>query len=570
VADLLQPARIVPMFAALVAVVVVAPFEWTLFTLPGPITVTSVEAVMGVALTVYALSVGRAGRSALPAISPLLTLTLAIFLGVLALAALATRFEQGNALRFVARITAATVLCALAMRAIDDGRRARQIAGVVVGTATVVAAIAVLEAMQWQVVLNALTTFRPGFHVVAGQLRATSTLFYPTIASMYLEVGFVLGLWLLLTTQSVKRIVSFAALVVIGGGISATFTRAGLFAMLVAIAIVAMVRVDARTGLRMASDRSSRRVLSALTLALIGVVLLAHSPELLAARMTTEGSDAWYGAHYEVPATLEMTTSGVLQVPVAVTNSGRLAWDSTVEPAFALSYHWLRDSDPLRGEVVEFEGQRTPFVSRVRPGDRIQLSADVIAPREPGTYTLAWDVVHETRAWLSTEGVAMGNVQPTVVHSRMARLPAATIRPSRPALWSAALALAGDHPLLGIGPDNYRLAYGQYLGTQQWDSRVHANSMYFEVLTGAGVLGLMSFLGLLSALAFTLWDRARAAAPEQQVAGSAAMALFVVIAGHGLVDSFLSFTTTYVMFAVAVGWALSPGLQEGASDAHRL
>ena len=47
-------------------------------------------------------------------------------------------------------------------------------------------------------VLDILTVFRPGFHVVGGQLRATSTLFYPTIASMFLEVAFAAGLWLML------------------------------------------------------------------------------------------------------------------------------------------------------------------------------------------------------------------------------------------------------------------------------------------------------------------------------------------------------------------------------------
>jgi hypothetical protein len=46
--------------------------------------------------------------------------------------------------------------------------------------------------------------------------------------------------------------------------------------------------------------------------------------------------------------------------------------------------------------------------------------------------------------------------------------------------------------------------------------------------------------------------------------------VWVVIAGHGLVDSFLSFTTTYVTFAVAGGWAVSRGLAQGAADAHRV
>ncbi len=53
---------------------------------------------------------------------------------------------------------------------------------------------------------NALKAFRPGFHVVGGQLRATSTLFYPTITSMFLEVAFALGLvWIASSRARVCR-----------------------------------------------------------------------------------------------------------------------------------------------------------------------------------------------------------------------------------------------------------------------------------------------------------------------------------------------------------------------------
>ena len=43
--------------------------------------------------------------------------------------------------------------------------------------------------------------------------------------------------------------------------------------------------------------------------------------------------------------------------------------------------------------------------------------------------------------------------------------------------------------LLGIGPDNFRLTYGRYLGLAAWDSRVHANNTYLEVLVGMGAIG---------------------------------------------------------------------------------
>jgi hypothetical protein len=46
---------------------------------------------------------------------------------------------------------------------------------------------------------------------------------------------------------------------------------------------------------------------------------------------------------------------------------------------------------------------------------------------------------------------------------------------------------------------------------------------------------------------------------------------WVGIAGHGLVDSFLTFTTTYVVFALTAGLAVSPGLDAAVtSHANRI
>jgi hypothetical protein len=557
------------MLLALVAVVIVAPFERVLFTRPGLFTITSVELVLLVALGVYAATLVRHRRNAVPPLPRSVVVASAAVLGSFALAALLTSFEAGNAARFVVRMTLAASLALAAASAIDTEARARLIARVMVSVAAFVALVAVLEAMQWPAVLGALTAFRPGFHVVAGQLRATSTLFYPTIASMYLEIAFAMGLWLLLWPAwrygRVERALTFVALVIIGAGISATFTRAGLLAMLGSVALLAALRPG------------DVRVLATLTCSLVAVVFVAHSPELLAARLTTEGSGAWYGATYRVPATLSMTTGGVHQVPVSLMNTGRLAWDSQQDPAFALSYHWIDGTGATATNVVAFEGQRTPFPAVVRPGDTVHLAADVIAPGEPGSYTLVWDVVHETRAWLSTEGVepakslvtVSGNARP-IATSRMSQLPVATIRPTRPALWSAALRLAREHPLFGIGPDNYRLASGAYLGHAQWDPRVHANNMYLEVLVGAGAVGLVAFAVLVATTGLALWRRARRASAATHAGAAAALAVWVVIVGHGMVDSFLSFTTTYVTFAIAGGWALSRGLVEGAHDAHRI
>jgi O-antigen ligase len=188
----------------------------------------------------------------------------------------------------------------------------------------------------------------------------------------------------------------------------------------------------------------------------------------------------------------------------------------------------------------------------------------VIAPSEPGDYRLVWDVVHESRAWFSTEGVtpAVSAVHvegaPTApVKTVMAHLPGVTIRATRVQLWRAGWAMTRDHPWLGVGPDNFRLMYGPYAGIETPDPRVHANSMYDDVLAGAGLNGHVALLFLVTASIGALVLRTRAATGELRIAHAAFLCAAVVIAGHGLVDSFLGFTTTYLTFAIVAGLAFS-------------
>ena len=557
---------------ALLSIAIVAPFERVLLTVPGAFAITSVELVVALALGMLTWYIGP--RALVAGVPRPIRRSGAVFLLALVAAAALAPFEQSNASRFVLRMFMAAWLFVVTRHVVNTRHAARMLVRTMVVIAAVVAAIAVLEVAQVPAVMSALTTFRPGFHVVAGQLRATSTLAYPTIASMYLEVAFALGLWLLLDPSRRRprlegRLV-FAALALIGAGISATFTRAGLIAMAFAIALVAAIRLG-----RVSRAQAGLGTLTALSFTLIAIVFVAHSPELLATRLRTEGSEAWYGARYEVPGTLALSTGQPHRVPVALTNTGRLTWDSSTDPAFALSYHWLRADS---GAVVVFEGQRTAFSQPVRPQARVAFDADVIAPAEPGAFILVWDVVHESRAWLSTEGVVPARTQVNVsgpplgiIRTEMARLPAGAIRPARPALWAAAVRMASERPVFGLGPDNYRLAYGPYAGIARWDRRVHANNMYLEILTGAGSLGLLALVWLLICTGTALVHRLAHAHGSRHIAGAAMLAALAVVAGHGLVDSFLSFTTTYVTFALAAGVAFSSGLETSeVTDANRV
>ena len=121
--------------------------------------------------------------------------------------------------------------------------------------------------------------------------------------------------------------------------------------------------------------------------------------------MSTEGSQDWYGASYDVPRRLTLAPDSFNDVAVTLTNQGRLTWQSTADPAVcAVVSLALVDTE----DVVIFDGLRTPFAQPVEPGDDVTMKARVRAPGYPGTYVLVWDVVQEHRTWLSLEGVFPG------------------------------------------------------------------------------------------------------------------------------------------------------------------
>jgi len=89
------------------------------------------------------------------------------------------------------------------------------------------------------------------------------------------------------------------------------------------------------------------------------------------------------------------------------------------------------------------------------------------------------------------------------------------------------------------------------------DPRTHSNNMYLEILAGGGLLAFAAFLWLLwrvgGCVLRLLHVPAAASLPI-----SAGVAAGVVAMGlHAMVDSFLSFAPTYVLFALTLGCAVA-------------
>jgi hypothetical protein len=531
--------------ASAVLVAAISPFERPL---PGSLfgfTLTTVELAV-----LVASSIGAAAWLREPASfewrTPL-TVPLLVFVSCAFVAAVAAPEFRGNAIRVAARFAVAVMLFVLIANVAKAPRSARQISAALLAAAAIVGVIAVLELAQIPWVLNALKGFRPGFHVVGGQLRATSTLFYPTITSMFLEVAFALGLvWL------ARSWLAFVALALTAAGVIATFTRSGLITIALSMALYGAVLFLRR---KRWSNEHSRLI--ALAAVIVALVLMSRSPQMLVARMSSEGSQEWYGASYEVPPQLTLRPDSFNDVPITLKNDGRLTWQSTATPPFALSYHWLTTGSE---EVVIFDGLRTPFIRQVKPGDQIEMTARVRAPGYPGNYVLIWDVVQEHRTWLSLEGVYPGrstaSVEGVAVGAPLptrGRMPSSVMRMPRSVLWQSAFQIARQHPLLGIGPDNFRHIYGRTLGLTAWDERVHTNNSYIEVLVSMGVIGTLAAAWVLARAMQSARTILLNADDAMLPLAASATAACVAIAVHALVDSFLTFTPTYVVFAIAAG-----------------
>jgi hypothetical protein len=85
---------------------------------------------------------------------------------------------------------------------------------------------------------------------------------------------------------------------------------------------------------------------------------------------------------------------------VVLENAGSAPWRSRGQEGVQFAYHWL---DPL-GNAIVWDGVRTAFPRVVPPGDQIGLEVPVVAPRPPGSYRLAFDLVEEFRYWFQELG----------------------------------------------------------------------------------------------------------------------------------------------------------------------
>jgi O-antigen ligase len=199
-------------------------------------------------------------------------------------------------------------------------------------------------------------------------------------------------------------------------------------------------------------------------------------------------------------------------------------------------------------------------VAPLEPGESLDVDATVRAPTEPGSYVLIWDMVHEHTTWFSDKvglgspvTVVVGDAVPASVAPEDIRrvLTETSWRPGRWELWSIAMQLFASHPLLGVGPDNFRWLYGPASGHSAWDTRIFSNSLYLELLATVGAAGFAAF-AFLAVRALDGLRRRVLSGPFSLEAATLAASLTGFLF-HGLFDYLLAFTSIYLAVFLLLG-----------------
>lgn len=553
---------------AAMVLAIIAPFEALrpLLTLPGQ-SLTTVEATLlaVMAMVGAALIAARQWRwldsKDLAAWSA--------FLVVAAIAAFTAPQFRSNAIHMTARLATAFVVWGIVVIGGKTPGSRRSIATAVVVTAAFVSLLVIADFVNVPAIRSMLLAFRDGIAEVGGQVRASGPFQYPTITSMYLEIAFALGLGLLFVQPhgaNVTRTVVIASLALIFEGIVLTFARSGLIAAWLSLAGVAVIHWRQR-----GVDKTAA-ALAVLAAVMAAELLSSHSMEMLTLRLTSEGQGQWFRAAIAAPSDLAFSTNQIQEVTVTLTNTGRATWDSNADEPIRFTYHWMADDSDT---VIAWEGIRTLFPAPVVSGETVTVRAQVRGPNRPGRFRLMWDLEQEHKRWFSTEPdadfvVSRATVTGSFVatpapdHRTPARLPQRTQRPGRGLLWGAALRMWLERPWLGVGPDNFRLLYGRFASVAVADPRVHSNNMYIEILAGMGIAGVatMAWLGLRLL-------RGALAAIRADGLGLGVAAACAACAVHGLADSFLTFTGTYILMAIVAGLACAYR-SDGVGHAHRI
>ena len=119
----------------------------------------------------------------------------------------------------------------------------------------------------------------------------------------------------------------------------------------------------------------------------------------------------------------QMKSGERVAADVTVKNVSPVSWPSKPNSknlhAVNLAYHWL----DTKGQMVVFDGARTPLPYDLKPGESVTLKATIYPPELPGAYVLEITLVQEGVAWFPENGGAKLSLPVDVARAMTADAP---------------------------------------------------------------------------------------------------------------------------------------------------
>ncbi|MFN8621976.1 MAG: O-antigen ligase family protein [Chloroflexota bacterium] len=561
--------------AGLLATLLLAPFEGLLLTVvrfpDARFRITDVE--LAGALTFLAWVALLVVERRRPAIPRRILVALAALGGVVAASALAAGDNRDLASQVTSRVVLGWMLLLVTVDTVRRPRMALVVLAAVAAIGSISALVGWIAASRDS--MDGL--FGAGrLFTVGGVARMSGTWDYPTVAAMAWTAVLLLLLPLVAWRGRgrLAPVAPVAAIIatLLGASVLMTLTRGAFLGLAAGLAVLLLVAafLGAR---RLAIVAAS----TSLLLAAGGTLLYLQLP-LPLERLGDESDADLYGADYAVAALVTAAPGTALQIPITVTNRGDATWDPGASQPWRLA---VVPVDPVSGRPAGEHQVAAQLPGRVAPGESVQLSAHVTTQDRPGRFDLAWDMQQGSAMDFSERGVRVAvtridvrpgvstTIDPTAVPRSALLYPDQIPVLDRADLWTAAIRLFEQHPLLGVGPGVYRRLYGPELGLTRWDAQIHSNDLYLELAATTGILGLGAFLVLVGAcvagpvrglrrLRALRLTRARSRRRERQLGARALLVAGSLAAtaawfAHQVVDHFLWMSIMGILFWVTIG-----------------
>ncbi len=504
-----------------------------------------------------------------------LALAIAAFVLTQLLAAMLAPAHRGNALRAASK-AAFGALVALAAADLSSNRRidvsgrvnsTRQLLWALSASGTCMAFLGLGSMAGNHLLTKAVSIFQAAEYTIGSWPRFASTMEYPNTAGCFLSVSLCATLALAgfdgVRLSRRRQTWVWPAMAGIQTlALTLTYSRGAQLATIIAI-------VSATWVLRHVALQAGRAKAAAAVL----VVLIAGASIAVIVRQEEEGDGAFarrrisrFGLAAADDARLLLPDHHYPET-IAVENASTIPWKRD-DYGIAYRYHSLDDGR----DIPAWKGVN--FRRDVAPGQTVQLTVPLDSPPDAGEYLLIWFVYQGKDARRELKDSYSPGILCTVrcpgdktaqkisnrarrdieaIHEERRNLEMIAV-PRRRELWAAAVGMFLSRPLLGIGPDNFRIRKGEYMEVRKGDQTILANNLYLETLSGSGILGLASLVWLVwefgRRVAAGISDARCASALFESYFGVAFLAGFL---SHGVVDYFLKFTPTFLLFWLVLG-----------------